>query len=123
MPTLKAPTAATVALAACFSLSACQSAFVQADIINHTGGPVQIVEVDYPDASFGTQQIAPGDTYQYRFKILDSGPVKISFTGPGHKTWTATGPSVHQGQHGKLVITLDRGGKVDWAPVLSESHK
>lgn len=120
---LRTSLAIATTLLACLSLSACRSAFVQADIINHTGGPVQLIEVDYPDASFGTQQIAPGAIYQYRFKILDSGPVKISFTGPDYKTWTATGPSVHLGQQGKLVITLDRGGKVDWAPALSETHK
>lgn len=121
MPIRKALTAA-IALAACLPLSACRSAFVQASIINHTGGPVQLIEVDYPDASFGTQQIASGDTYQYRFKILDSGPIKISFTGADHKPHTATGPSVHQGQQGKLVITLDKGGNVDWTPELSNQR-
>lgn len=119
---LRTPLAIAASLLVCLSLSACRSAFVQADIINHTGGTVQLIEVDYPDASFGTQQIAPGATYQYRFKILDSGPIKISFTGSDNKTWTATGPSVHLGQEGKLVITLDQNGKVDWTPELSERH-
>lgn len=121
MPLPKA-LAAIAALGICFSLVACRSAFVQADIVNHTGGTVQLIEVDYPDASFGTQQIAPGATYQYRFKILDSGPLKISFTGFDNKAWTATGPSVHQNQEGKLVITLDPNGKVDWKPEFSERH-
>lgn len=117
---LRATIALTATLVACLSLSACRSAFVQADIVNHTGGTVQLIEVDYPDASFGTQQIASGATYQYRFKILDSGPVKISYAGSDNKTWTAIGPSVHQGQEGTLVITLDQNGKVDWAPELSD---
>lgn len=119
---LRTPLFIITSLAASLTLAACRSAFVQADIVNQTGSTVQLIEVDYPDASFGTQQIAAGATYQYRFKILDSGSMKISFTGPDHKVYTASGPAVHQGQQGKLVITLDHDGKVHWTPVLSEAH-
>jgi hypothetical protein len=106
-------------LVACLSLSACRSAFVRTSIINHTGNTVRLIEVDYPSASFGTQQIADGETFQYRFKILDTGPVKISFTSADNSVESFTGPTLTQGQQGSLTITLERGGKVTWTPELS----
>ena len=116
---LKKISSYATAFLACLSLSACKSAFVQTDIVNHTGSTVQVVEVDYPSASFGTQQIADNATYHYHFKIQDSGPVKISFTGDSDKTYTSTGPTLSEGQQGNLTITLENGGKVTWVPVLS----
>lgn len=107
------------AFLACLSLSACRSAFVQASIVNHSGSTAQLIEVDYPSASFGTQQLANNTTYHYRFKILDSGPVKIAFTGDGGKAYTSTGPTLNEGQQGSLTITLESDGKVTWAPELS----
>lgn len=120
MPRLRR-TAAFAALLACLGTSACHSDFVQTSIVNHTGGAVQLIEVDYPDASFGTQEIAAGATYHYRFKILDSGSLSISFTGPDHKPYSATGPSVHLGQQGRLSITIDPDGRVEWTPTLSSA--
>ncbi|MGC2604815.1 MAG: hypothetical protein WA419_04605, partial [Silvibacterium sp.] len=107
------------ALLACLSLSACHSAFVQTSIVNHTGKMVQLVEVDYPSASFGTQQIADNATYHYHFKIQGSGPVKITFTGDADKAYSATGPTLEPGQQGSLTITLESDGKVTWTPALS----
>lgn len=119
---LRKSVAAVPAFLACAALSACRSPFVQTSIVNHTGGAVQLIEVDYPYASFGTQQIAPNGDFEYRFKILGSGPVKISFTGPDGKPYTATGPALQQGQQGNLIITLDQTGKVEWKPELSTAH-
>ena len=107
------------ALLACLSLSACHSAFVQTSIVNHTGKAVQLVEVDYPSASFGTQQIADNATYHYHFKVQDSGPVKITFTGDAGKAYSATGPTLEPGKQGDLTITLESDGKVTWTPALS----
>ena len=111
----------SAALLACLGLSACRSAFVQTAIENHTGATVRLIEVDYPSASFGTQQIADGATYQYRFKILDSGPVKVIYTGGDNSVRTSTGPTLKEGEQGSLTITLEGGGKVTWTPQLSSS--
>ncbi len=62
------------AFLACLSLSACKSAFVQTDIVNHTGSTVQVVEVDYPSASFGIQQIADNAAFHYHFQNPGFGP-------------------------------------------------
>lgn len=120
MPFLKA-LAAAAALVACFPLAACRSAYVQTAIVNHTGAPVRLIEVDYPSASFGTQQIADDETFRYRFKIQDSGPVTISYTTVDRQNHTATGPTLVQGEQGALTITIGNDGKVSWAPVLTTS--
>lgn len=118
---LKTTWISSAALLACLTLSACRSAFVQTAIMNHSGAPVRLIEVDYPSASFGTQQIADGSTFQYRFKIQDSGSVKITYTGADNSVRTSTGPTLTEGQRGSLTITLERGGKVAWSPELSSS--
>jgi hypothetical protein len=115
-----------ISSAACLAflvLFACRSAYVQTTIVNHTGGTVRLVEVDYPSASFGTQQIASNATYNYRFKVLGSGPVTITFTGEDNRIHTSTGPTLNQGQQGNLTITLDGEGKVNWTPELPPASK
>lgn len=105
----------------CLALAACRSPYVETTVTNQTGASVSLIEVDYPDASFGTQQIAGGQTFHYRFKILGPtpGPVKITFTTPGKKVHTATGPMLHPGQQGSLSISLKPDASVTWNPELS----
>jgi hypothetical protein len=107
------------ALLLCLSLAACRSAFVQTTILNQTGNPVRLIEVDYPSASFGTQQIANNAAYDYSFKIQGSGQVTISFTGDNNKIHTSTGPALTEGQQGSLAITLGKNDEVSWLPKLS----
>ncbi|HEX5234851.1 MAG TPA: hypothetical protein VFW25_05915 [Silvibacterium sp.] len=106
-------------LLACLPAAGCRSAFVQTSIVNQTGAPVRLIEVDYPSASFGTQQIDKGTTFNYRFKVLGSGAVTISFTGGDNKIHTSTGPTLDQGQQGTLIVTLGSGDSVTWNPHLS----
>lgn len=121
MTRLKRNALSLAALCLSLGLTACQSPYVQTSIVNHTGSAVKLIEVDYPDASFGTDQIAVDSIYHYRFQVQDSGPVKISYTGADNKTYKATGPQVNKGQEGPLVITLEAGGKVTWAPTLKQA--
>lgn len=116
---LKKTCVSAAAFFACLTLSACHSAFVETSIVNRTGSMAKLIEVDYPSASFGTQQIADNATYHYHFKIQDSGPIKITFTGDADKIYSATGPTLTQGQQGSLTITLSGNGQVAWTPVLS----
>jgi hypothetical protein len=118
MKPLKTRLPALAAFLLCLSLTACRSPFVRTSIVNHTGSAVSLIEVDYPSASYGTQQIAANDTYHYRFQIQGPGPVKISYTGAGNKTYKAAGPDVDKGQEGSLTITLGPDGKVIWTPKL-----
>ena len=105
--------------AAVVSLSGCRSAYVQTAIVNRTGGAVHVVEVDYPSASFGTQQIASNQTFNYRFKVQGSGPVQISYTGDHSDSHTASGPTLNDGEQGTLTITLGANGSVTWTPNLA----
>lgn len=110
---------ALAVLVLCLPLTACRSPFVRTAIVNRTGSQVQLIEVDYPSASFGTQQIADDSTYHYRFQIQGPGQVKITYTGAKNTIYKATGPKVEKGQEGSLVITLEADGKVTWTPSLT----
>jgi hypothetical protein len=87
-------------------LTACRSAYVQADVINASGQPISVVEVDYPSASFGADTLAAGARYHYRFKILGSGPTKVSWTDASHKDHSIPGPALREGQSGNMQITI-----------------
>jgi hypothetical protein len=109
-----APLAATLLLFA----AGCHSAFIDATISNHTPDPITLVELDYPSASFGTQTLAPGADFHYRFKVLGSGPLKFLFTDPARKDHTLPGPTLQEGDEGSLTVTLTPAG-ADWSPHFS----
>ncbi len=95
----------------------CHSAYVEAVVKNKTTAPVSLLELDYPSASFGTQTLAPGDNFKYRFKVLGAGDTKLLWTDVAHKEHTVTGPSLKEGDEGPLVITIKADG-VDWSPAF-----
>jgi hypothetical protein len=103
---------------AMLALTGCHSHIVVATIANQ-GPAVRLIEFDYPSASFGTDQIAAGSLYHYRFKIQGSGPLTLSFQDSAGKPHTMQGPTVHQGQEGSLLVTIEgQGSKVTWTPQL-----
>src|SRR5579875_2636854 len=97
----------------------CRPAHVGAARRNETGGPVALLEVDYPSASFGTESLAANGSYAYRFKVLGAGATKVEWTDAARKEHSSTGPTLHEGQHGTLMITLTPGGAL-WTPDLSQ---
>ena len=100
-------------LVAVAGLSGCRSRYVEATVKNATGGPVTVVEVDYPSASFGKETLAAGDEYHYRFKIQGDGPLKALWTDAGRHEHSVDGPVIREGDEGTLVVTL-RGDGVGW---------
>ena len=92
---------------ACIALAACHSHYIQATITNASGAAVNVVQVDYTHASFGTQRIMPAASFHYRFKLLGSGPVKVSFIDAHNGEHAQTGPSLNEGQEGQLEIVFD----------------
>ena len=94
-------------------LAGCHSAFVDAVVRNRTAEPVTLVEVDYPSASFGTQTLAPGADFHYRFKVLGSGKVKLLWTDTKHVEQHSDGPELDEGDEGPLAVTLGAAG-VAW---------
>jgi hypothetical protein len=91
----------------------CHSPYVAATVSNRTSQPILLLEVDYPSASFGTENLAPGAELHYRFKVLGSGSLKLLYTDSSHADHTASGPSLREGAEGPLAIAITPGG-VTW---------
>ncbi len=108
----------SLALAALVVLATgCHSAFIEATVSNRTDKPISLVELDYPSASFGTQTLAPGGEYHYRFKLLGSGDLKLLYTDASRTDHTVAGPHMNEGDEGSLTVTVTPAG-VQWTPHL-----
>ncbi len=105
-------------LTASLLFTGCHSAYVSSSIRNETSAPITLVELDYPSASFGTQTLAPGQDFKYRFKILGSGDLKLLWTDSHNHEQHANGPSLHEGMEGSLTVVVMPSG-VRWTPSLS----
>jgi len=108
-----------LALAVCVALAGCHSRHIDCTVENRTGAPVQLLEVDYPDASFGVGALTPGQLYPYRFQVRGSGKLKVQYTGASGKQVHLIGPNLDEGDQGILLIILLPDGKVQWVPSLS----
>lgn len=106
--------AACVAVVA--SLAACHSYHVDTTVVNRSGAQVNELEVDYPSASFGTNRLEPGSTYQSRIQFRNSGPLKVTYTAVDGRQVQVTGPSMGERQEGRLEIVLLPGGKAEFHP-------
>ena len=95
------------------AITGCHSAYVEATVQNRTTTPVSLLELDYPSASFGTQSLAPGQDFKYRFKVLGAGDAKLLFTDATRKEHTAPGPPLTEGDEGPLTATITPTG-VTW---------
>jgi len=113
MRSLHLPAAATILLAAL----GCHSAYIETTIRNRTDQSVTLVELDYPSASFGTQEIAPGKEFHYRFKVLGTGNLKLIYTDPARAEHDIPGPELKEGDEGLLLITITPAG-AQWQPTL-----
>ncbi len=112
------PLAAAVLLAS--FASACHSYQVDATVENRTGAPIDLLEVDYPSASFGVDRLAAGASYHYRFQVRLSGPIKVQYNDSAtHQLRQMTGPTVSERQEGRLEIVLLPDGKAEFHPALS----
>ena len=105
------------AAAGMLTVGGCHSAFINATVQNHSGQRLRLIEVDYPSASFGTNDLANGASYKYRFKVLGSGLATLQWTDLDEKEHTSQGPALEEGQQGDLVINI-QGDKAAWTPTL-----
>lgn len=105
------------------SLASCHSYRIDATVENRTGAPIDLLEVDYPSASFGADQLAAGADYHYRFQVRLSGLVKVQYMDHlSHQVRQITGPELHEGQEGQLEIVLLTDGKADFYPHLTSGR-
>lgn len=100
-------------LPAVLLISGCHSAFVEATVSNHTSQRLQLLEVDYPSASFGTQTLAPGADFHYRFKVLGEGKLTLTYTDSSNKEQKSNGPELQEGAEGPLHIIIAPSG-TEW---------
>ena len=100
-------------------LSGCHSYHIDATIENRTGAPIQLLEVDYPSASFGTDSLPAGAEFHYRFQVRGSGQLKLMYTAPNGQTVQISGPALAEHQQGLLEIVLEPGGKAQFHPQLT----
>jgi hypothetical protein len=112
---------AVFTVAALFVATACHSYHVETTVENHTGGPIQLLEVDYPSASFGVNSLATGAEYHYRIQLRGSGPLKMQYTGSDGRKTQVEGPMLAEQQEGRIEIVLLPGGKVEFHPELTDA--
>lgn len=91
----------------------CHSPYVEATVSNRTQQRIELIEVDYPSASFGTQGLAPGADFHYPFKVLGSGKLKLTYTDAANKEQKSEGPELKEGVEGPLHIIIEPG-KTQW---------
>jgi len=104
---------------ALIALAACHSYHIEITVENRTGGAIQLLEVDYPSASFGANTLAAGATLPYRIQVRGSGPLKVEFTASdGHQT-QIEGPTLAERQEGRIEIVLLPAGYAEFHPHLT----
>ena len=111
-----------LALLTLIATTGCHSPYVAATISNHSTQPIELLEVDYPSASFGTQNLAPGADFHYRFKVLGSGNVKLLYTDSTHQDHKSDGPFLKEGAEGPLTIVISDTG-VTWQAASTAAGK
>ncbi len=98
----------------------CHSYQIETTVENRTGSAIELLEVDYPSASFGADNLAAGADYHYRFQVRGSGSVKVQYSEAGsHRLRRMIGPEVSERQEGHLEIILQPEGKASFQTELS----
>ena len=115
------PALFAVTFFAAFLFPACHSYHIDATIENRTGAPIQLLEVDYPSATFGADSLAADASFHYRFQVRGSGQLKVSYTAANGQTVQISGPTLAERQQGTLDIVLESGGKAEFHPQLIPS--
>jgi hypothetical protein len=97
-------------VAGVLALVGCHSAHIEATVMNHTNAAIPLIEVDYPSASFGTENLAPGKEFHYRFKVIGSGPTAVLWTDSAHQEHKSAGPELKESDDGLLSVTFTADG-------------
>jgi hypothetical protein len=111
--------AATLLLTGLTVAAGCHSYHVDTTVENRTGAPIQLLEVDYPSASFGADKLDAGAVFHYRIQLRGSGPLKVQYAAPESHQVQIDGPTVAERQEGTLQIILLPGGKAEFHPQLT----
>ena len=101
-------------------LCGCHSPHIDVTVQNRTGAPIELLEVDYPSASFGADSLSAGADFHYRIQVRLSGPVKVQYTeSTTHQIRQITGPTLFERQEGRITIVLLPEDKAEFHPELT----
>jgi len=95
-----------VAIIFALSLSGCRAHVVKISLTNTSAQPIRTIIVDYPNATFGKDTLAPGETYFSLIKPVDHGPIKVRFTDAQGANHSYESISLQQGDDGSVSIKL-----------------
>jgi hypothetical protein len=109
----------TIAGTALLIASGCHSYHIETTVENRTGGAIQLLEVDYPSASFGDNNLAAGGVFHYRIQLQGSGPLKVLYTTADERQVHIDGPTLVERQEGTLEIILLPSGQAEFHPSLT----
>jgi hypothetical protein len=112
-------TLATIVLPALILTAGCHSYHVETTVENRTGSPIQLLEVDYPSASYGADALPAGGVFHYRIQLRGAGALKLQYTASDLRQVEIVGPTLAERQEGKLEIVLLPGGKAEFHPELT----
>ena len=105
------------------TLTACHSYRIDTVVENRTGAAIELLEVDYPSASFGADKLDASADFHYRFSVRGSGPMKVQYTEAAtQKVRQANGPELFEHQEGRIEIVLLPQGKTEFRPELTPQH-
>jgi hypothetical protein len=110
---------AAILSAALMVLAGCHSHHIDTTVENRTGGAIQLLEVDYPSASFGADSLAEGEVFHYRIHLRGSGGLKVEYTASDGRQTQIEGPALAEPQEGRIEIVLLPGGKAEFHPLLT----
>ncbi len=99
-----------------------RSFWVNVTVVNHTAAPIREIEVDYPSASFGINQLAAGATYHYRLKVSGQGKIHAQYPGALDKPIRVDGPMLQENDQGQILIALESGNQIRFTQTLSMGH-
>jgi len=97
-----------VALVSLIALAGCRAHVVKISLTNTSAQPIKTIIVDYPNATFGKDTLAPGETFSSPVKLIDTGAIKVQYTDAKGANHSYTGPIVHQNAEGSIEIRLDQ---------------
>lgn len=98
---------------------ACHSYHIETTVENRTGEAIQLLEVEYPTASFGANSLAAGARFHYRVQLRGSGPLKVHYTAGDGRQVQIGGPALAEPQEGQLEVILLPAGKAEFHPQLT----
>jgi hypothetical protein len=100
---------AGVSLLVLLLLAGCRrSHVIEVTVTNTSPEKISNIVIDYPEATFGINLLAPGKSFHYKIKPTGTGAIKIEFiNGNGHDRMSA-GPVVHKGDEGTLEIRIEQ---------------